>query len=281
MKKFFISFFIITISLPAYSYVPKFWTISSMLARTRNNNPLEVTQDIKVIDSETGSTLSVRETIYVKNGDLIKIKIQGKDILSNQVRTSFIYKGNKKIYNNAGSVSSSSVPTGFYTPLLYTNSATGFRKYLNQKGFIPTEGLTAPKSTIISDKVTSIPESYVHLSRTNGQISFAVTKKLSTENSINPTIWINQDGFHLGKVRIDQNSVISLKGYKEFTKKNWHPQKQIIKWKDYTYEITTISVKNISDSQVRSELSTNSVKRDGDLTNFNNSALETFYTVFR
>ena len=75
--------------------------------------------------------------------------------------------------------------------------------------------------------------------------------------------------------------MVSLNNYKEFTKKNWHPEKQVIKWKDYTYEINTISVKNISESQVRKELNTNSVKGDGELANFNNNALETFYTTFR
>ncbi len=281
MKKFIILFFTLALALPAYSYVPKFWTISSMLARTRDNSPLKVTQDVIIKDNETGGTLAVRETLYVKNGDLIKIKVQGKNLLANQVRTSFIYKSGKKIYNNAGTISSSSIPTGFYSPLLYTKSATGFRKYLNLHGYLPAEGLVEPKATIISKRVTSIPESFIHLSRTNGKISYAVTKKLSTPQSISPTVWINQDGFHLGKVRIDENSVISLNNYKEFGKKNWHPQKQTIKWKDYTYEIKTISVKSISSSQVNKELSTNSIRNDGDLTNFNNPALETFYTIFR
>ncbi len=281
MKKFIFCLILICLSLPAQSYIPKFWTISSMLSRTRTSSPLKVVQDITVTDDELGNKYSVRETIYVKNGDLIKIKIQGKDALSSQVRHSLVYKANKKFYNNDGVISSTSVSRNFYSPLLYTKTATGLRKYLNLHGYIPPEGLSQPQTTFISNSVSSIPESYVHLSRTNGKVSFAITKKLSTPGSVHPTTWVNQDGFHLGKIRIDKNSVINLINYKEFTKKNWHPRKQIIKWKHHTFEINTISVTPISSRQVNSELSTNSLKNDGQLVNFNNEALESFYKIFR
>jgi len=280
MKKTILIILALGLALPVQAAIPKFWTISSMLARNRNNKPLKVVQDVVVKDEETGGALSVRETIYVKNGELIKIKLQGKDLLNNQVRTSFLYKGNKKIFNNAGTVSTSQIPTGFYSPLLYTKSATGLRKYLNVHGYIPADGLTAPQ-VIISKDETYKPEPYVHLSRTNGKISFAITRQLSTVSNPSPTIWVNQNSFLLGKIRIDKDSIVSLSKYKEFGKKNWQPQKQVIKWKKYTYEINTVSVNAISESQVRKELSTNNLTKDGDLTNYNNNALETFYKVFR
>ena len=146
---------------------------------------------------------------------------------------------------------------------------------------IPPEALKAPKLNTFSGQTSHPPELYTHLSRTNGKISYAIAKKLSTKEKVFPTIWVSQDKFLLSKIRIQPSVTINLSKYKKIEKKMWQPMSQVIKFNNYTIKVNTISVAPISKALVQKEFNvTNSLRSEAKL-NFNNSALESFYSKFR
>ncbi len=281
MNKLFLFLFILTFSLPSFSYIPKFWTISSKLARSRGNKPLKVIQDVTVKEKSTGKVFTVRETLFVKNDQTYKVVLSGKHLLDQHVNAAFIYNGSTKVQNKSGSLSKIDIGNNFYLPFLYTQSAPEFRKILSQNGMVPPEALVEPKFSTFSGQNSEPPELFTHLSRTNGKISYAITKKLSTKNLVSPTVWITQDNFHLSKIRFDENHVVSFSGYKEFQKKVWLPQFTLIQLEDKSIKISTVSVKILSKQEVNNELNTNSLLSETPKLNFNNSTLETFYSVYR
>ncbi len=105
------------------------------------------------------------------------------------------------------------------------------------------------------------PESYVRLGRTGGVVAYAIgtpTPVSSAENY--PGLWIEQDQFHILKIRLVSQVEVSASNYKAFSNGLWFPKDRSVLWTTGSAKIslTTASTSSLN-STVKEALDVSSL----------------------
>ena len=249
--KFLIFISILTISFPSWSYIPKFWMILSRTAENHGRGFYKIEQD--VVFSHGNLPQVVREVWIIGKGQNMYLEVTGRKNLADKLHLYFVYRDNKKYQvNTSGDVSSTSLSLDWLESYFHFRYSKTIRPRLLAQNIIPPEAIKIPKRPVDIKDIEREPESFIRLSRVDGRVAYGIHH--ASPHSP-PGIWIQQDQFHVQRLRLLSQVQVSAREYKKFARRFWFPSRRIISWDNHNVEIRLVKVTSLSPNQkVRHQL---------------------------
>lgn len=174
-----------------------------------------------VIFKDGNTDYIVKEEWLIEGDKNLKLTATGVGHLKDHLKIHYLYNNKKRTQivgkNKVVTDSTPELPEKF----LAIKSIDSFYTYLK-------ELKVAPK---------------VRLSRAGGAISFAIGEP-STDQALSPQFWIDQDFFHLNKIRFPSEAEVEFSSYKEYGTLHY-PLIKSIAWADKsaTIKVTKVTIK--------------------------------------
>lgn len=212
----------------ASAYVLPLDTILSKTTLQVGTEIISVEQN--VIFKEGTEEYVVQENWLIEGDKNLKLTATGVGELKDLFSIHYLYNNKKRTHISEKNKIVKEVPSEFFERFLVVKSADSYRTYLKEQG--------------ISSKV--------RLSRAGGAICFAIGEA-SNKTALSPQVWIDQDFFHLNKIRFATEADVEFSDYKDYGKENTkeniklhYPMTKQVSWsgKTATVKVTRVSIKN-------------------------------------
>lgn len=219
--KTFLLFLVLTIvqliSVFADAYILPLDTILQKTTELAGNKIISVEQNVIFKDGKNEYT--IKEEWLIEGDKNLKLKASGVGELKNFFKVHYLYNNKKRTELSGKNKVVTDVTRELFERYLAIKSVGSYLSYLKDLG--------------ISDKV--------RLSRAGGTVSFAIGEP-STAEALSPQIWIDQDFFHLLKIRFPSEADIEFSNYKEYGDIHY-PRLKVVTWADKS---VVIKVKKVT-----------------------------------
>lgn len=209
---------------------------------------------------ENSRTVSILEKWQIEGDKNLKLTAIGLGELKELFKIQYLYNGGTRTSLSGGSRVRDEAPRELFEKYLAVKSVESFKNYLKELG-------------ISSD---------IRLSRAAGAISFAIGRR-STKTLLSPQIWIDQDFFHLNKIRFANQETVEFSDYVD-TANIHYPKTKLVTWGENQVTVSvnkvaiasSLSIKNFYPESIdeSSEISLNGLGGLGQ-------KIDSFYSRFR
>lgn len=236
-------FILLTASFQATAYIPDYAMIMSRLAENHGRGYYKITQD--VVFPADPEPLVIQEAWVVSGDEEMSVTLIGKGPLKNLVSGTIVYKNNRKYYKNDG-VKVAKLSEDFLEPLFHFRYSKKMKPKLVAMNIAPSESL---KNRPLFDKEdsSSFPhQSFIRLSRTGGFVNYAIgIPTPSDQAKENPGLWIEQDRFHVRKIRSTSAATVAASNYNRYPNKLWLPKSRQYTWESNAVQALIGSVNTL------------------------------------
>ena len=222
-----------------WAYIPPFWMILSRTAGNHGWGTYQVEQD--VIFSHGSQPQVVREIWTIENEEKMRLKVIGRKSLDKKIDLNFVYRDYKRHQvNESGEVKSAPVTSDWFEPYFHFRSSEKIKPVLFTQKMIPQEALKKPKTpwNLKQAEQMTQPEDFTRLTRVNGVVSYGISPTYPSTSGL----WIEQDQFHIQRLRLLSQAQILAQTYKRFARGLWLPSTRVINWEDHSVEIRLVRV---------------------------------------
>lgn len=180
-----------------------------------------ITVEQNVIFREGNTDYVVKEEWLIEGDKNLKLTATGVGELKDLIRINYLYNNKKRTQIVGKNRVVTDATRELFEKFLAVKSVDSFQAYLKDLGIA----------------------SKVRLSRASGTISFAIGEP-STERALSPQFWIDQDFFHLTKIRFPSEAEVEFSDYKIHGTLHY-PDLKFVAWADKgaTIKVTKVSVK--------------------------------------
>ena len=207
------------ITVFASAYVLPLETILRKTTGLAGDTIISVEQN--VIFKDGNSEFIIKEEWLIEGDKNLKLTAIGVGELKDLFRIQYLYNNKKRTQVIGKNKVVNEITNELFEKFLAIKSVGSYNSYLKDLG--------------ISSKV--------RLSRAGGAIGFAIGEP-STEQKLSPQIWIDQDFFHLVKMRFPGESEVEFSDYKEYGAIHY-PNLKVVTWADKSamIKVTKFSIK--------------------------------------
>lgn len=217
-----------------------------------------------VVFTEGDQEYIIKESWLIEGDKNLKLNAVGKGALKDLFSLHYLYNNKKRTHLEGKNKIVKEISPEFFERFLAIKSADSYRSYLKQQGIF----------------------SRVRLSRAAGAISFAIGDASSLA-TLSPQIWINQDFFHLSKIRFRSEADVEFSDYKHYGKENaiQYPSSKVINWGvDRTATVKVVKFSTKSGASIK-DFYTDALDTPSEMFLIDKGSLENkvreFYTRFR
>ena len=174
-----------------------------------------------VIFREGNTDYVIKEEWLIEGDKNLKLTATGVGELKDHFKVNYLYNNKKRTHINGKNRVVTEATHELLEKFLTIKSVDSFQNYLKELG--------------ISNKV--------RLSRASGKISFAIGEP-STDRALSPQFWIDQDFFHLNKIRFPSEAEVEFSDYKTYGPLHY-PDLKFVAWADKgaIIKVTKVSIK--------------------------------------
>ena len=248
-------------AMPGWSYILKLDTILSRTAQNHGKGFYKIEQDV-VFPHEKGNQV-VREIWTIGGNKKMHLEAVGREDLKDKLHIHFAYQSNKKYQmGRSGTVISSPLSPDWVEFYFHFRETRSIKQALLKQKILPQE----------------TTEPVVRLSRVGGMVAYGIHH---ANPHSTPGIWIQQDQFHVQRLRFLSQAQVSASQYKSFARQFWFPSHRKITWDEHSVEIKLIRVIALSKNQkVHRQLNPARLSNRG-YTPIENELIRDFYHRFR
>lgn len=270
----------------AQAKAPRAAYIVGKVAGNAGNGTYSIEQDVQF--TTANSTLTLKEQWLVSKDGQMRVTVKPSRESTDQVKLQFLYNGGQKTSLTQRGKTNGKLSEEFVEKFFHTRSRDILFNAFSNLRILPSSYLAhSPRRT--SKEYIYPAEPWVRLSRTAGVITYAFGEPSTSEADNKPMAWIEQDVFHLRKLRFPSGTIMTADNYGTYSRELAFPKIRQIIWgdrenpKSVTMQVTKIvglaTVKN--DKRLQSAgLEFNS--QVGGLTDPEmQSLVEEFYQRFR
>jgi hypothetical protein len=225
----------------AHAYVPKARFVLEKTARNHGRGFYQIQNDV-IFRTESGS-ISVVETWIVENGESMYLETRG----SAEVPALTIYKGRQKFYiDEQGQERSARVPADFFEDIFHYRTFESLAEELVRENILPQKAL-AKEPRVNSLKDTGFhKEPFIRLARSGGVVTYGIGKPTPADGTTPlPGIWIEQDRFHIKRLRLSSAAEILADEYADYGRGLSFPKSRSVSWGPNSVSIRTMKVSAI------------------------------------
>ena len=225
-----------------HAYIPP---LSTILSRTTDNHGTgfaRISQN--VIFAQKNSSYIVKETWLIDGAQRMLLIASGQNDLGQKFQFQSFYNGlNRHFVDSAGARKVSKVGDDWLEDFFFHRSSDGMIARMHALKMIPAEALRRQPEVYNLKNVTHPIETFLRLSRTGGKVAYAISATPpTTEEPKEPTLWIEQDGFVVLKVRMPSAATASASDYKSYSDNFFFAGQKEITWGTNRVLINTTKV---------------------------------------
>jgi hypothetical protein len=234
---------IFLVSPSSWSYIPHSHYILERTAQNHGNGLYLIDQDI-VIYSAQQNPIKIKEQWLIEGGEKMRVRVYGQDDSSNDIQFTYLYDKNiRKSVDPQAVVRSSALSSEFFEPIFHFRTPEFAKSFLYKLNILPREGLQAPLRFSKPEQVQRQNENFVRLSRFDGTVNYAIGPHPKS-NSLLSGLWVEQDQFHIKKLRTPDQVEVIAQRYQRFANNLWLAQNREIRWGEYRAVIQVMGVKH-------------------------------------
>lgn len=255
---------------------------STILLRTADNHGRGLYRIEQDVVFSHGNKM-VREIWTVENGYKMHLEVIGKKELD-PLHLFFIYQDGKKYQVDASDVVIS-MPLGqdWLESYFHFRTSQEIRSLLLTQKIIPVEALKDPTPPKDIKDIKREPENFMRLYRVGGHVSYGIHLAHSDSPFPSSGLWIQQDQFHVQRVRLLSQVQVSAQKYKRFARRFWFPSRRTIHWDNHSVELKLVNVTPLkSNRHYRDQLNPNKMnQKKKKQTWVGDELIRDFYNRFR
>ncbi len=196
-------------------------------------------QEVQVKTDE--ATHIIKETWTIVDGHTLQLTARGGTHPEDTWEMHVLYTHpNRVTLEPNGQLKSYPWSEEFIEPFFHYRSTTDLLGYLVRTGFLPRTALQSERPVSNLNNLDHSPEPYVELSRVGGSIAYAFYQPQSQVQPP-PTFWVEQDAFHVRRIRFKSQADVLADGHQIFARKLTLPKTRSVSWGDHTVTIRTLS----------------------------------------
>ncbi|MCB0390188.1 MAG: hypothetical protein KDD58_02800 [Bdellovibrionales bacterium] len=285
MKKLIIFCSILFVSQTSWSYIPRFDYVINRTADVHGSGIYLIDQDVTLIGTGQ-SPITLHEQWLVSSGKLMRMKLTGRNEWADSIRKTVIYNDKQQYsVNSQGKKTIEKRRDDFLESFFYFRSTSYLKSLLYNWNIIPRKALADPPRLSRIEEIRNDPEDFVSLSRSGGKVSYKFQIKDESHQK-SPAMWIEQDYFHILRLRTPTEAEIIADNYQHHRNNLWLPQIREIRWGEQKAVINVTQVKYLGQSSsLKKRLSASSLdtNKEPELKEIKpeNIIVNEFYSRFR
>jgi hypothetical protein len=257
-----VAFTQMTALVSAEAAIPQRSTIASRVARTHGRGSYIIEQDLAIRTS--GEPIMLRERWYIESGERMRLSVRTSSAAAKANEAPLfeaVYRDGKKTFSDldSGSTKNSSLSAEFSEGLFHARTGKSFLFMLASLRILPTSALKdQPRPTKI-EQISRLPESQIRLGREGGSVAWIFGDPSPTEGKSSPQAWIEQDGFHLRKIRFVTEADVSAAKITAYANGLQLPRERTVTWENGSAIIRVVTVQSVAPAQIQKLLDPNSL----------------------
>lgn len=212
----------------AFAAIPRSTFIISKLAEHGGAGSYAIDQDVTF--SSTNGTLVLREQ-WLVTPDGLRLTVKANRENGEQVRIQAVYGGGQKTVLAARGKQTTSLNEDFLERYFHTRSRDAYFALLNQMKILPLTYLGAHATRTGKDFIYP-PEPLVRLARVGGVVTYGLGEPSGSEGELKPGLWVEQDVFHLRKIRTPSGVTVAADQYITYARDLALPRERRVTWGD-------------------------------------------------
>ncbi len=219
------------------AYIPPLTFIGARVAKSHGRAIYSVEQEVSITAGT--DTVIVLERWIIDDGASMQLSIKGAP-----GRGVMVYqKGQRTWKDPEGPQRSEQNSTQFIEPFFHVRSYSGFIDQMAFAQIASKTQLIPQRKPQKGKEFAYVPEPYVRLGRTGGAIAYAIGQP-SPVNAPQgfPGLWIEQDRFHIRKIRFPSGAEVTADDYAEFSYDLAFPRQRTISWEGKTARIQLLRI---------------------------------------
>jgi hypothetical protein len=227
----------------AHAFVPKAKTIIEKTAHNHGKGFYAIQLEVSFRNENGNQT--VTENWLVENGESMSVEARGPGF-----QYTAVYRGKQKFYmDETGAEKSARLSPEFFEDIFHLRGAESLGGEFIGMNIIPARALNKETRIKTLKDVKHEHENYVRLSRTAGVVNYALGKPTPAESTtLLPGVWIEQDRFHIRRVRFPTQAELFADDYTEYGRNFFYPKTRTVSWLSKSVSVRTVKVAAINPS---------------------------------
>lgn len=220
---------VFTTAINVRAAIPRSSFIVEKLATNAGSGTYLVEQDVTFSTSQ--SNLVLRESWLVSTDGQMRVTVKPARDTGEQVKIQFVYGGGQKTSLTQRGKQSGQLGEEFLERLFHNRSRDAYFNQLTNLRILPASYLGHRPSR--SGKEFTYPaEPLTRLTRVGGVVTYALGEPSSSESDAKPMVWVEQDVFHLRKIRFPSGTVLTADRYGTYARELALPKSRHLIWGD-------------------------------------------------
>ncbi len=244
MKNLLLSVVLISLSTFAQAAIPRASFIVGKLAGNAGSGTYTIEQDVHF--STENSQLTLKEQWLISTDGQMRLTVRPARDAADQVKIQFVYANGQKSSLTQRGKTSGTQGEEFAEKFFHTRSRDVLFSMLSNLKILP--------AAYRDSKVTRSGKEFVYpaeplnrLTRIAGSIAYTFGQPAESENDMHPMAWIEQDVFHLRKLRFPSGTTMTADRYGSYARDLAFPKMRQIVWGDRgNTKAVTIQVSKVS-----------------------------------
>lgn len=278
-------FFILAMSCfstGGHAYIPELKTILSRTAENHGRGLYFFEQD--VIFPSSPEPLIIRESWVIRDEGNMRVTLEGQGVLKGVVQGTIVYEnGQKSFLDPSGSLRQMRISEQWAEPVFNFRNSKNYRAKLAALHVIPSD-LLKDRAPFLKGPQTYTPPHHLRLSRAGGVVNYAIGDPTPNGSKALPGLWIEQDQFHVRKIRFPDRSTVLADQFQRFDQNLWLPKVRSLSWNNSTAQIQVMEVHSVGKNTPEQNLMLQAKNLNGrasPLKLTDTAGIQDFYSRFR
>lgn len=229
MKKLISCLLLGLLTTAAHAAIPRASFIVGKVAENCGNGTYVIDQDVHF--TTANSNLTLKEQWLVSTDGQMRVTVKPARDAADQVKIQFVYGGGQKTSLTQRGKTSGNLGEEFVEKFFHTRSRDVYFNMLANLRVLP--------ASYANNKVTKTGKDFIYpaeplsrLTRTAGVITYAFGEAAGSETDTHPMAWVEQDVFHLRKLRFPSGTIMTADRYGSYARDLALPKFRQIVWGD-------------------------------------------------
>lgn len=233
-----ISAFLLLLEL-AFASIPRTSFILDKVRSNSGSGAYQIEQDVVFPGSQENLTL--RETWMIEGDGLMKLTVSGPKELQDAIKMQFIYNAGQRSTLTQKGRQNSRVGEDFIERYFHFRTRDALARAMAQDKMIPST-IPAPKPLRASKDFVYVQEPFTRLARIGGVVTYQIGKAPTSEKDTSSALWIEQDVFHIRKLRLPSQAEVSADNYATYGRGLALPKNRSVRWNQKAVQINLVRV---------------------------------------
>lgn len=234
-----ILFFILVFScIRGQAYIPPSHMILQRVAENHGSGVFQI--DLEVTLRSGPDPIMLKET-WISDGEKgLKVVAVGQGLLKDKFRFEAFYRANQRISATSRGKNTAGFAESFVEWPFHLRTSESLKDWLLKMEILPPNYETLKTHIKEKDRFIYPKESFMRLNRLLGVVNYQMGREF--QDNSKPSAWIEQDQFHIRKIRWNKNLELTVDEVGSYAKGVHYPKQRTLVWNNSIISMRTLAV---------------------------------------